>query len=148
MTELAHLQKGKVYRLQSRNLSCGVWDGEKGFIGIRRKFGSCFLEREIHWDLDENHGTAKAMDELGAIPESIPLDISIGTVCEQCRKPMSYVQNRELDGKPNQGEWLHDDGSPRCVISTGGVKSRVAGPVMISNEALFAELEKYESEAV
>jgi hypothetical protein len=24
MTELAHLQKGKVYRLQSRNLSCGV----------------------------------------------------------------------------------------------------------------------------
>ena len=47
---------------------------------------------------------------------------------------MSYVQNRELDGKPNQGEWLHDDGSARCVISTGGVKSRVAGPVMISND--------------
>ncbi len=69
--------------------------------------------------MDENHGTAKAMDELGAIPESIPLDISIRTVCEQCRKPMSYVQNHELDGKPNQGEWLHDDGGPRCVSSTG-----------------------------
>jgi hypothetical protein len=66
MTELAHLQKGKVYRLQSRNLSCGVWDGETGFIGIRCKFGSRFLETEIHWDLDENHGTAQAMNELGA----------------------------------------------------------------------------------
>jgi len=69
-------------------------------------------------------------------------------VCEQCRKPMSYVQNRELDGKPKLGEWLHDDGNACCVISKGGLKSRVAGPVMISNEALFAELEKYESEAV
>jgi hypothetical protein len=66
-------------------------------------------------------------------------------VCEQCRKPMSYVQNRELDGKPKQGEWLHDDGSARCVISKGGLKSRVAGPVTISNEALFAALKKYES---
>jgi hypothetical protein len=58
MTELAHLQKGKVYHLQSRNLSCGVWDGEKGFIGIRRKFGSRFLEKEIHWGLgrEPRHG--------------------------------------------------------------------------------------------
>ena len=147
MTELAHLQKGKVYRLKSHNLSCGVWDGGKGFIGIRCKFGSRFLEREIHWDLDENYGTAQALDELGAIPESIPLEISIGTECEQCRKPMSYVQHRESDGKPNRGEWLHDDGSPRCVVSAKGAK-RVAGPVMISNDALFAELEKYESQVV
>jgi hypothetical protein len=47
---------------------------------ITAQICSRFLEREIHWDLDANHGTARALDELGAIPESIPLDISIGTV--------------------------------------------------------------------
>ncbi|HYM79098.1 MAG TPA: hypothetical protein VE377_24195 [Candidatus Dormibacteraeota bacterium] len=50
------LVKGKVYRLNSRGLSCGVWNGEEGFVGIRTKFGNRFLDKEIHWDLSDHSG--------------------------------------------------------------------------------------------
>jgi hypothetical protein len=144
MIKLDQLGRGKVYRLKSRNLAYGVWNGTNSFIGIRTKFGSRFLDEEIHWDLDENHGTALALEELGAIPESILLDISLGTECERCHKGMHYIEHRPLDCAPHNGEWRHGDGSPRCVISVENGKARHATPVMIPNKTLFAELEKYE----
>jgi hypothetical protein len=57
MIKLEQLQRGRVYRLQSRNLECGVWNGKDGFVGIRTKFGGRFLDMEIHWDLSETFGT-------------------------------------------------------------------------------------------
>ena len=42
--------KGRVYKLWCRNLSIGVYDGKEGFIGIRTKFGSRYLDTEYHWD--------------------------------------------------------------------------------------------------
>jgi len=50
---------GMPYELQSRNIRVGIWDGHE-FHGIREKFGSKFIDSEIHHDLDERHGTAKA----------------------------------------------------------------------------------------
>lgn len=35
MIKLEQLQRGRVYRLQSRNLECGDWNGKDGFVGIR-----------------------------------------------------------------------------------------------------------------
>ena len=62
------LVDGKVYRLNSRNLSIGVYNSEhKGFVGIRTKFGSRFLDEEIEWDADTHYGTARALECIGEI---------------------------------------------------------------------------------
>lgn len=66
--------KGHIYRLKSRNLSFGVFNGKDGFIGIREKFGDRFLDTEYHWDIGTPHGTVSdAIDTGTNIPEYIPL---------------------------------------------------------------------------
>ena len=143
MIKLGELQRGTVYRLQSRNLACGVWNGKDGFIGIRTKFGGRFLDMEIHWDLSETIGTAQALEALGIIPESVSLDISLGTECGNCHKPVNYVE-RHTEHQGASGDWLHDDGSPNCSVPALNDNAGKASPVAISNDALFAELQKYD----
>ena len=58
--KLQDLIVGECYEVQSRNIRHGVWDG-KEFHGIRHKFGDYFMDSEIHYDLDDHHGTAKAI---------------------------------------------------------------------------------------
>lgn len=78
-----------VYRLDSRNLSVGVFDG-KGFIGIRTKFKQRFLDREYHWDDGPPHGTAKPLERLAVeAPEDVALELSLGSECE-CGVPVEY----------------------------------------------------------
>jgi len=141
MTKLGELQRGTVYRLQSRNLACGVWNAKDGFIGIRTKFGGRFLDMEIHWDSSETIGTAQALEALGTIPESMSLDISLGTECGNCHKPVKYVE-RHTEHKGASGDWLHDDGSPNCCIFVANDRTCKVTPVIIPNDALFAELRK------
>ena len=143
MIKLGELQRGTVYRLQSRNLACGVWNRKDGFIGIRTKFGGRFLDMEIHWDLSETIGTAQALEALGIIPESVSLDISLGTECGNCHKPVNYVE-RHTEHQGASGDWLHDDGSPNCCIFVENDRTCKVTPVMIPNDALFAELRKYD----
>ena len=128
---------------ENKEEKCGVWNGKDGFIGIRTKFGRRFLDVEIHWDLSERFGTARAVEPLGTISKSISLDISLGTECENCHKLVNYVQ-RQGEQKGASGEWLHDDGSPNCSVPFQNNKARKASPVVISNDALFAELRKYD----
>lgn len=135
MIPVNQLVKGKVYRLDSRNLSCGVWDGDNGFIGIRTKFGARFLDHEIR-DLDDHYGTAKPEEVIGEIPAELSLDISLGTICDACRRPLDY----ELKRLPNE-PWHHEDGTDRCWPE--GIQYR-ASPVAVPNDALFKEMEKYE----
>jgi len=143
MIKLEQLQRGEVYRLRSRNLESGVWNGKDGFVGIRSKFGQRFLDMEIHWDLSETFGTAQALEPLGSIPDSISLDISLGTECGNCHQPVNYVKCQEQQ-KEATGDWLHIDGSPNCRVPEQGNTNRRAIPVAISNDALFAELQKYD----
>ncbi len=63
MIPIGILEVGECYELESRNLRKGVWDGEK-FHGIRYKFGELFMDSEIHYDLDDHYGTAKAICKL------------------------------------------------------------------------------------
>lgn len=143
MIKLEQRQRGRVYRLQSRNLESGVWYGKDGFVGIRTKFGRRFLDLEIHWGLSKTFGTAQALESLGTISESISLDISLGTECGNCHKPVNYVK-RHAEQKGSSGEWLHDDGSPNCSVPVHDSTARKASPVAIPNDALFAELRKYD----
>lgn len=60
------LVKGRLYRLLSRNLPYGIYDGNGGFIGIREKFYHLFLDTEV------NGSTAVAVEDLGwDVPEPI-----------------------------------------------------------------------------
>ena len=56
---VAELEIGQCYELDSRNLQRGIWDGH-AFHGVRYKFGYTFIDNEIHYDLDDHYGTAKA----------------------------------------------------------------------------------------
>lgn len=61
----------RVYRLHSRNLLLGVYDGKNGFIGVRQKFGSRYLFTEYHYDT--GGGTAWPLTEVCDVPPEIAL---------------------------------------------------------------------------
>ena len=63
-----------IYRIDSRNLSIGVFDAKKnGFIGIREKWGERYLFTEWHWDTGEPFGTVKPQEKIGVLPDEIEL---------------------------------------------------------------------------
>ena len=54
------LEENAIYVCEARNFTIGIWlKGE--MYGIRRKFGSKFVDCEMHWDDDETHGTCKPL---------------------------------------------------------------------------------------
>lgn len=60
---LDELIVGKIYKIDGRNLSYGLYRGEGAFVGIRNKFGSTFIDEELHWDKHQTHGTVESMEE-------------------------------------------------------------------------------------
>lgn len=64
------LRRGAIYLLHSRNLRLGVYDGERGFIGVREKFESRYLFTEVLND-PPGHGTAVALQQIGELPAGI-----------------------------------------------------------------------------
>jgi hypothetical protein len=66
---LEELQRGHVYRLHSRNLESGAFDGKHGFVGVREKFGGRFLFTEYY----SAGGTAWPLADLGPLPEGIEI---------------------------------------------------------------------------
>jgi hypothetical protein len=65
---------GHLYRISSRNLALGVfraWD--RGFIGIREKFGNRFLSTEYHCDVGPPLGTVHPLEDLGPVPNFLEL---------------------------------------------------------------------------
>jgi hypothetical protein len=71
--------KGGVYRIHSRNLSLGVYDGNQGFIGIRYKFGDRYLFTEYHWDQGPPYGTVHPIEKIGDLPPEIPCEEVLGS---------------------------------------------------------------------
>lgn len=71
MISLKECQRRHVYRLVSRNLTFGVFDGLDGFIGIRCKFGNRYLFKEFHWEQGPPFGTVRPLEDLGLIPEEL-----------------------------------------------------------------------------
>ena len=63
-----NLIRGHLYRIRSRNLPYGVYDGRAGFIGIREKFGSLYLFTEYDYDQGVPYGTVIVKEDLGPIP--------------------------------------------------------------------------------
>lgn len=62
----------RLYKIGSRNLSFGVYDGNEGFIGIREKWTSKYLFTEYHWDQGPPFGTVHTVIDTGIdLPEDI-----------------------------------------------------------------------------
>jgi hypothetical protein len=123
------LKVGSVYRLHARNLVLGVFTGSY-FIGIREKFGNRFLDPE--YPRVDRSGTARASEEIGSIAPGIALRTSTGTVCGACGVAANFDMAR-----PERERWLHADGTALC---------EKAWPTSVGNDALFAELGRFEQE--
>ena len=66
------LTAGHLYRLRSRNLPYGVYNGRHSFIGIREKFGELYLSTEYAG------ATAVALEDLGPLPDGYELRERLG----------------------------------------------------------------------
>jgi len=70
--------KGRVYRVYSRNLLVGAYDGDGGFVGIREKFEQEYLDTEYHTDRGE---TVSPVKDLGVdVPKDIELKEYLGVI--------------------------------------------------------------------
>ncbi len=136
MISITQCKKRRVYKLISRNLSFGVFDGKR-FIGIRTKFGRKLLDTEDHWDTGPPFGTAHPEEDTGiVVPEEIILH-----VCENEGIPVDKITGREVSfDKPvsegGKGWYFKDTGESNGNIS----------PIAFQNRKLFEFLEKIEKE--
>ena len=128
------VEKGKVYRLRSRNLVVGVLDGKDGYIGDREKFGARFLATEYDWDTGPPHGTATPLASIGVVPEGIPIVERLpGDDCLSCHGVacccyVEYAEPIDVGGRRVAGRWV----CMECVNPR---------PVARANRELFGFLE-------
>lgn len=145
--KIEECKQRKIYRLQSRNLAYGVFDGKNGFIGIRSKFGHEYLFTEYHYDADPHYGTVRPIEEVGELREWVPLQETLATVCRHCGRPVIFVPDGE---KPTPGTWKHvpwskyDEELAEIVpFDFGDCK---ASPVAVGNSYLFDYLDALRKE--
>ena len=137
MISLTECKKRRVYKLISRNLSFGVFDGKTRFIGIRTKFGRRFLDTEDHWDTGPPFGTARPEEDTGVI---ITDEISLN-VCENAGIPVDKVTGRDVAfdrpvSKGGKGWFFKDTGESNENIH----------PIAFENRKLLEFLENIEKE--
>jgi len=117
----------RVYQIDSRNLSYGVYDGKGGFIGIRTKFNNKYLFTEFHYEASKDFGTVNGHVDISInVPENIP-------ICEHLRIIDSKT-GREIYFSKG---WSYKDTDERTVSIL---------PVIVENKELFEFLEMVEVE--
>lgn len=138
MISLIQCKKRRVYKLISRNLSFGVFDGKTRFIGIRTKFGRRFLDTEDHWDTGPPFGTVRPEEDTGiVVPEEIILH-----VCENEGIPVDKITGRNISfDKP-----ISEGGKGWFFKDTGESNENIS-PIAFVNRKLFEFLEKIELES-
>lgn len=130
MIDKKDLKKGSIYKLRSRNLAYGVFDGDRGFIGIREKLGSEFLFREYYAD-GSPYGTVQPLEEVGAISGAVEIAETLGSRCSICGKRAWWT------GPPSPAPWA-------CEGSCSPDEIR---GYSVSNRALFRQLEAIQAAA-
>lgn len=130
--------KGRVYKLQCRNLPYGVYDGEEGFIGIRQKFGQFYLFTEYHWDRGAPFGTVSGQEDLGIdVPASILIGENLGTYDHNTKRPLNYVDGLKSPRQiKSPGWWVYTD--------TNEPAPQEVKPIEDENKALFDFLKQVE----
>jgi hypothetical protein len=106
---LALCRYKQLYRLRSRNLSYGVFDGSTGFVGIREKFESRYLFTEYHQDTGPPFGTVRPLEVLEECPIE-DLRETLDSVCGRCNQPTTFVEWTDLDRPEGayvgKGRWI------------------------------------------
>ena len=99
MISLKKCKNGYAYKIDSRNLSIGVFNRvTNGFVGVRYKFGDEFLFEEFHYDTGEPYGTVYPKKELEQCPVK-DLREYIGSYCGTCRKKLNWVDDPNWEMK-------------------------------------------------
>jgi mono/diheme cytochrome c family protein len=81
------LEVGRLYRLRSRNLIAGVWNG-LDFVGLRDKFG-------IILDAAETRQTVREVEPTEhVVPRHIGLQLGHSR-CATCHRPTTYSADRD-----------------------------------------------------
>lgn len=120
--------RGRVYRLQCRNLALGVFNGTSGFIGIRTKFEHRYLATEFHWDTGAPFGTvSEAVDMEVDVPKDTELREQLGTKDSITGRRVEFDRPVKDGGR---GWYYVDTGAPDDAIR----------PMAINNDALFTFL--------
>ena len=131
-------EKGRLYHIQSRNLDLAVFDGDRGMIGIREKFGERYLFTEY---LDDGgpFGTVEtkpghepiALDAV--VPENIP-------VLDRLKGSRDQLTGRAVDFDRPKTE----GGRGWYFVDTGETGDDI-WPCGIANVELFRWLEEQEN---
>jgi hypothetical protein len=125
MIPLNQCKNRKLYRVDARNFGIAVFtEAEKGFIGLRYKFGNTFPDLEYHWDTGAPHGTANPIEELPEeLPEDICLDQNGPSICANCEIKVRYVpeQKRYEHLEPTHCNKLH-----AVIISNDAIEKWLA----------------------
>lgn len=141
-TALTDCTRGTIYRLRSRNLAGGVFNGRDGFIGIREKFGDRYLFTEYHWDTGAPYGTAVPYEAVGSVPDGVEVVERLHSRCSNCEGLSFYVPWADGEtGNGYPGRWCHVDEQDQ-PIETDCEKVSSYAP---SNSALFDVLEAAET---
>ena len=129
---LAACRPRAIYRIQSRNLRIGVFDGVDGFIGIREKLGSRYLATEYHWDRGAPLGTARPLEKIGDLDSSIELVERFGAIDTRTGRPVAFDRPVAAGGRG----WVYlDTDEPDQDIR----------PQSVPNTVLFAVLDAHEA---
>lgn len=117
-----------IYRIHSRNLDVGVYDGNEGFIGIREKFGATYLFTEYAWEQGPPFGTVyiEGREHVADLLPQVPLAEYLGALCITCR-------HRIADN------WRSDERNHNCGCDCEPVRSMVEG-----NQQLYDVLVQFE----
>ncbi|MGH2749812.1 MAG: hypothetical protein ACRDK3_02890 [Actinomycetota bacterium] len=108
---LSECKPRHLYRLMSRNLSIGVFDASNnGFIGIREKFGSRYLDTEYHRDTGAPHGTASPYEDLGSIPDEIQIREDEPAIDQETERQLGLRRDRQ---DPKVWSWHYLDTEER-----------------------------------
>lgn len=96
---LDQCENGYLYKIQSRNLSFGVYRQEvKGFVGIREKFGSKYLFTEYHWDTGPPLGTVHPITKLEKCPvEQLNEGFPEGGLYKTNKPLFDWLQEKERE---------------------------------------------------
>ncbi len=129
---LSDCKKRRVYKLISRNLLFGAFDGESRFVGIRVKCGRIFLDTEDHWDTGQPFGTARPNCDTGInVPENISLNPHGNTVDKITGREVAFEKPVSEGGK---GWFFKDTGESNTNIS----------PIAYQNRTLFEFMKQVE----
>ncbi len=125
---------GRVYKIDCRNFSVGVYDGNEGFIGIRTKFGNSYLFTEYHYDQGPPFGTVESQIDTGIdVPDTIPIDENLETLDQKTGRPIYF-------------DVPAADGGRGWVFKDTGEEGEDIRSVSVPNQPLFEFLDKIRRE--